>query len=69
MAAPTVTVRATNGRYISEFSALPGRTFGPWDMPEMIQDLTVSALLDRREARDLVFDAAVDGAATTETNC
>jgi hypothetical protein len=37
-------------------------------MTEMIQDLTISALLDRREARDLVFDAAATGAATAETN-
>ncbi|MCX4826637.1 hypothetical protein OG883_44155 [Streptomyces sp. NBC_01142] len=67
MSAPTVTVHAARGRYTAEFSALPGRTFGPWDMAEMIQDLTISALLEPREARDLVFDAAVKGAATTGT--
>jgi hypothetical protein len=67
MSAPTVTVRATRGRYTAEFSALPGRIFGPWDMAEMIQDLRISALLEPLEARDLVFDAAVEGAATTST--
>ncbi|MFJ4342639.1 hypothetical protein [Streptomyces sp. NPDC088915] len=67
---PTVTVRKSGTRYTSEFSALPGRTFGPWDFPEMVQDLTISALLEPRAARDLVMDAAVanDGAATAPIN-
>lgn len=64
----TVTVRKRGQRFTSEFSVLPGRKFGPWDMPEMIRDLTVSALLSPMEARNLVFDAAVKGSATTETN-
>ncbi|MFK0047771.1 hypothetical protein ACIQU4_27520 [Streptomyces sp. NPDC090741] len=64
----TVTVRKTGDRYVSEFSALPGRTFGPWDFPEMIRDLRVSALLAPLAARDLVMDAAVYGTATTTTN-
>lgn len=67
MPVSTVTVRARRGRYTAEFSALPGRTFGPWDMPEMIQDLRISALLEPHEARDLVFDATVTGSATTNT--
>lgn len=67
MSAQTVTVRAVRGRYTAQFSALPGRTFDPWDMPEMIQELRISALLDPREARDLVFEAAVVGTVTTDT--
>lgn len=63
----TVTVRKRGQRFTSEFSALPGRTFGPWDMAEMIRDLTVSALLSRYDARNLVMDAAVKGECTTET--
>ncbi|MER5482588.1 hypothetical protein ABT024_05140 [Streptomyces sp. NPDC002812] len=63
----TVTVRTAGKRYVSEFSQLPGRTFGPWDMTEMIRDLTVSALLEQSAARDLVMDAAAHGAATTNT--
>jgi hypothetical protein len=64
----TVTVRATGDRFVSEFSPLPGRTFGPWDLPEMIQDLTISALLTPLQAREVVMDAAVLGEATTEMN-
>ena len=60
----TVTVRKRGQKVTSEFSALPGRQFGPWTMAEMIRDLTVSALLTRLEARDLVLDAAVKGSAT-----
>jgi hypothetical protein len=63
----TVTVRKRGQRFTSEFSALPGQKFGPWDMAEMIQDLTISALLSRIDARSLVFDAAASGSATTET--
>ncbi|WP_185902967.1 hypothetical protein, partial [Streptomyces sp. WAC05292] len=63
----TVTVTRHGTRYVSEFSQLPGRSFGPWDMAEMIRDLTFSALLDRPAARDLVMDAHVQGSATTNT--
>ncbi|TLQ39204.1 hypothetical protein [Streptomyces marianii] len=68
MSTPTVTVHGSNGRYTCEFSALPGRTFGPWDLIETIQELKISALLSAREARDVVFDAAVNGTATAHTN-
>lgn len=60
----TVTVTRKGKRFVSQFSQLPGRTFGPYDMPEMIQDLTVSALLSKLDARTLVLDAAADGSAT-----
>ncbi|MFJ5142970.1 hypothetical protein [Streptomyces sp. NPDC088707] len=63
----TVTVRAVSNGYVSEYSRLPGRTFGPWDSAEMIRDLTVSALLDNPAARALVMDAAMNGTATTNT--
>lgn len=63
----TVTVRKCGQRFRAEFSALPGRVFGPWDMAEMIQDLTISALLPRLDARTLVMEAAVKGSATAET--
>ena len=67
MSKATVTVRKRGERFTSEFSALPGRTFGPWDMPEMIRDLKISALLSAVDARNLVFDAAAQGSATAET--
>lgn len=61
----TVTVTRKGTRFVSTFSQLPGRTFGPWDLPEMIRDLQVSALLPALEARDLVLDAHAAGSATT----
>lgn len=64
----TVTVTKKGKRFRSSFSLLPGKSFGPWELSEMIQDLTISALLSPREARDLVFDAAVHGSATAATN-
>ncbi|MFD3923074.1 hypothetical protein [Streptomyces sp. NPDC058595] len=63
----TVTVRKSGTRYVSEFSALPGQTFGPWAFAEMIRDLTISALLEPLAARDLVIDAALGGEATATT--
>ncbi|MET9778993.1 hypothetical protein ABZ023_32885 [Streptomyces sp. NPDC006367] len=62
MPVQTVTVCAVRGRYTAEFSVLPGRTFGPWDMHRMLQELR--GLLDPFEARNLVFDAAIEGTAT-----
>lgn len=65
----TVTVTKKGKRFISTFSALPGQRFGPWEMSEMIRDLTISALLEKADARNLVMDAAVLGSATTDVNC
>ncbi|MFD0352959.1 hypothetical protein ACFVHW_04305 [Streptomyces sp. NPDC127110] len=62
-----VTVRAVSNGYVSEYSQLPGRTFGPWPKAEMIRDLTVSALLDHTAARELVMGAADNGTATANT--
>ena len=66
----TVTVtRARSGRdsrYTLSFSALPGRTFGPWDFAETARDLRVSALMTPVDARNLVCDAAARGTATSE---
>lgn len=59
----TVTVTAKGSRYAVSFSALPGRSFGPWEFAETVRDLRVSALLTPMEARDLVMDAA-GGSAT-----
>lgn len=64
----TVTVTKKGKRFRSSFSILPGKTFGPWDLAEMIRDLTISALLSPHEARGLVFDAATEGSATRATN-
>ncbi len=62
----TVTVmRHSNGRYKVQFSRIPGRTFGPWDLTETTRDLHISAGLSRVEARDLALEAAVTGSATT----
>jgi hypothetical protein len=64
----TVTVkRYGNTRFTVEFSALPGRVFGPWGLTETILDLRVSALLDLVAARDLVLSAATGEIATTMT--
>lgn len=58
----TVTVtRKPHGRFVMSFSALPGRTFGPWGFAETVRDLQVSALLSAREALNLVLDAAAEG--------
>ena len=67
----TVTVRRVgkkrvNARYTSEFSALPGQTFGPFDFAEMGRDLRVSALLSPIQARNLVLDAHEKGEATSD---
>lgn len=60
--ARTVTVtRERRDRFTVSFSALPGRTFGPWSFAETVRDLQVSALLTAREARDLVLDADASG--------
>lgn len=64
----TVTVTKRGTKFVSTFSALPGRTFGPWTRPEMVLDLTVSALLSAHDARGLVLDAMNNGTATARTN-
>lgn len=62
----TVTItRKRRDRFVVTFSALPGRTFGPWNFAETVRDLRVSALLTAREARDLVLDADASGKAET----
>ena len=48
------------------FSSLPDRTFGPYPWPEAVTDLTVSALLSRLDARNLVLDALAVGTMTRE---
>ncbi len=69
--ADTVTVRKArprNGARVTlHFSKLPGRKFGPYPWPEAITDLTISALLPRIDARNLVFEALATGEATTDT--
>lgn len=62
----TVTVTRKGKRFVSTFSALPGREFGPWEFAEMVRDLRISALLEAAEARDLVLTAHADGSATSE---
>jgi hypothetical protein len=69
-AARTVTVRKAGRRgerVTLHFSALPDREFGPYPWPDAVTDLTVSALLSRPAARDLVLDALATGEATAET--
>jgi hypothetical protein len=61
----TVTVTKKGKHFVSSFSPLPGRTFGPYGFAEMVRDLTVSALLSPLDARTIVCDAAVDGSATS----
>ncbi len=63
-----MTVTRKGKRFVSTFSALPGRMFGPYDFAEMARDLTVSALLSPRAARDLVLDAHDLGSATAPMN-
>lgn len=62
----TVTVARKGKRLISWFSAIEARTFGPWEMDEMVRDLRVSALLPPLEARDLCLEALAHGHATRE---
>lgn len=59
----TVTVTRHGQRFKVSFSRLPGRTFGPWDLAEAIRDLTISALLEPVDARDLVMEAGATGSA------
>lgn len=61
-----VTITKRGKRFVSSFSSLPGRTFGPFALGEMVRDLRVAALLTASQARDLVLDAAVKGSATTQ---
>ncbi|WP_432091431.1 hypothetical protein [Streptomyces sp. NRRL F-5630] len=65
----TVTVRSvgplSRRRFVCEYSQLPGRVFGPWDLPEMVRDLRIAALLPGLDARDLVLEASAKGSATT----
>jgi hypothetical protein len=63
---------APNGRteetvFKLSFSKLPRQAWGPYSLGETIRELTVSALLDPVTARNLVFEAATEGSATTET--
>lgn len=63
----TVTVtRKRKDRFVVSFSALPGRTFGPWDFVETVRDLRVSALLTALQARDLALEADASGTAQRE---
>jgi hypothetical protein len=62
----TVTVKKYGKRFKMSFSKLPDRVFGPYDFAETIRDLRVSALLSPVDARSLVIDATVNGAATTQ---
>lgn len=54
-------------RYRLAFSKLPGREFGPYGFGEATRDLTISALLEPIDARNLVLDAAASGVATRAT--
>lgn len=66
MTSKSVTVTRKGKRFQLSFSALPGRTFGPFDLPEAVRDLMVSADLPPRVARDLVLDAHTNGAASCD---
>jgi hypothetical protein len=54
-------------RYTLTFSVLPNQTFGPWYFTETVRDLTLSAMLPTRTARDLVLEAFEHGSATAPT--
>lgn len=63
--ANTVTVICKRmDRFTTTFSQLGDREFGPWDFPETVRDLRISALLSAQDARDLVLEAAANGSAT-----
>jgi hypothetical protein len=64
---PTVTVTYARKRWSLEFSKLPGQKFGPYDFADVMGQLYVGALLERLEARNLVFDAQAKGSATAPT--
>lgn len=68
------TVTVTRGRryrgehrYTLTFSALPDKTFGPYDFVETGKHLYIAALLPRMTARDLVLTAFENGSATAPT--
>lgn len=61
-----ITVAKRGKRFTVSFSKLPGKTFGPWDLAEMVRDLRISALLTPLQARELVMDAAIKGSASIE---
>jgi hypothetical protein len=66
--AKTVTVTTTQRtglpRFTVEFSALPGRVFGPHNFTETAHDLHIAALLSLADARNLILDAHNQGSAT-----
>jgi len=64
---PTVTVTYARKRWTLAFSALPGRTFGPYMLADAVGQLRVAALLEPLQARDLIFDAVTNGTATAAT--
>lgn len=59
----TVTFKGAD-RFTVAFSKLGNRQFGPWDFPETVRDLRISALLSAQDARDLVLASAKTGSAT-----
>lgn len=66
MSESTVTVTKKGKRYVAAYSKLPGKTFGPFDLPEMVRDLRVAALLSPMDARNLVLEAHEKSSATTK---
>jgi hypothetical protein len=65
-----VTVRKAVWGFTAKYTAVPGRTFGPWLNGRMTRHLIKTAGLDHTTARDLLREAATDVTdftATTET--
>jgi hypothetical protein len=60
----TTTQRTGLPRFTVEFSALPGKKFGPQNFTETAHDLHIAALLSLADARNLILDAHNQGSAT-----
>jgi hypothetical protein len=63
----TVTVTPYGAaRYHLEFSRLPDKVFGPYDLGQARAQLEIAALMTSTESRDAVFDARIEGVAVRE---
>lgn len=62
--AGTVTITHARKRFRLTYSQLPGKVFGSFEFPDVIQELRISALLSPIAARTAVFDAVVNGCTT-----
>jgi hypothetical protein len=64
----TVTVQMIKrDRFRVQVSIIPGRVFGDWTMPTMVDLLRKVTTLSARDALDLVLESCATGDATRQT--